>query len=238
MISLNKLLLLRKGGNLMFRFTKKEETILLVIIITLVIGSGFIIANYLQERETEASFVAVEADSQMEVTDSSVKINEKQPRKRETKKGKQEILVQIGGEVRRPGVYKLQKGSRIFQVLKKAQGATANADLDRINLAKRLRDEEKVIIPHRPTKASQVKNDGLKAVNSRAKSNQRQTKKINLNLASRSELKKLYRIGPALAQRIIEYRNQHGGFKKIAEIKKVSGIGEKTYQRNKEKLTI
>jgi competence protein ComEA len=228
----------------MLRFTKKEEIILLVIIITLAIGSSLIIVNYFKVQDESTGFLVTEAKSSIKA-DPSPDNNQQQANQNEIKEYKNDkgdyILVQIGGEVNRPGVYKMKEGDRVFHLLKKAKGATSQADLDMINLAKGLQDEERIIIPQKADKKekqyeSSNKISTMNKTTSTAKQNG--SGKININRASKDKLMVLYRIGPALAERIIEYRKKHGRFDKIIEVKNVSGIRQKTFQRNKEKLTV
>ncbi|ADL12125.1 helix-hairpin-helix domain-containing protein [Acetohalobium arabaticum] len=211
----------------MLRFTKREEMILLVIIITLVIGSGIIAVNYFTDKKSEKAFVA-DNTAKKSVESKEEKLEQKQ---QSEDKELDEILVQVGGEINQPGVYKLREGSRIFQLLDKAGGITSKADLDQMNLVKELKDGEKIIVPKEVTTEKKTAIQG---------DNQKKTEqdKINLNTATKNELQQLYRIGPALSDRIIEYRNQHGGFNKISELKEVSRIGEKIFQENKERLTV
>ncbi|MBM7623123.1 helix-hairpin-helix domain-containing protein [Sporohalobacter salinus] len=212
----------------MFRFTKREEVILLVVIITLVIGSGIITVKYFTGKDTEEVFVA---DSLEKETVKSKTETSKEEQKFANNKS-DKILVQVGGEVNQPGVYKLREGSRVFRLLDKAKGTTSKANLDQMNLVKKLKDGEKIIVPKK--NIIEEKSDKIK-VNNEERTDEN---KINLNTASKKELKELYRVGSVLAERIIEYRNRHGGFKDITELKKVSRIGEKTFQNNKERLTV
>lgn len=101
-----------------------------------------------------------------------------------------------------------------------------------MNLVKELKDGEKIIVP----KAEKTEEKETVVQEDNEKDTEQD--KINLNTASKSELQQLYRIGSTLADRIIEYRNQRGGFDNISELKEVSRIGEKIFQENKEQLTV
>ncbi|KYO64745.1 ComEA family DNA-binding protein [Thermovenabulum gondwanense] len=126
-----------------------------------------------------------------------------------------EIFVYITGAVKNPGVYKLRDGDRVKDLVEIAGGLDENADLLSVNLAKKLTDEEKIHIPRVDESGSEKSvKDG----------------RININTADETELDKLPGIGPSLAKRIIDYRNTHGPFKKIDEIKNVAGIGDKKFQ--------
>jgi len=148
------------------------------------------------------------------------------------------VLVDISGEVIKPGVYRLSEGVRINDVLVAAGGLTARADREwveaNINRAERVRDGMKIHIPLRG------KNNQFPITNFQTSSNNQITnsKIINLNTASLAELDSLPGIGPVMGQRIIDYRSKNGGFKNVEEVKLVEGIGEKLYEKIKDKIGI
>ncbi|SHE44724.1 helix-hairpin-helix domain-containing protein [Caloramator proteoclasticus] len=141
---------------------------------------------------------------------------------------KKEIQVYICGEVKKPGVYKINDDKRIIDLVYLAGGFTDNANLEAVNLATKLKDEDYIKIP---TKNKNEKDKGI--IDSRDDAD-----KININTASIEELKKLPRIGDALAKRIIEYRNKNGPFKRIEDLKNVSGIGDKMFENIKDLISI
>lgn len=150
---------------------------------------------------------------------------------------KEKIYVHIDGEIKNPGVYEMENGDRVFQLLEKAGGITENGDLSSINLSKKLIDGEKIIIfakkaPENEINLSNEANIDLHKDNT-AKSNL-----ININTADQKTLEELPGIGPTLAQRIIEYREKNGYFQSIEDIKKVSGIGEKRFEDIKDLITV
>ena len=140
------------------------------------------------------------------------------------------IEVYISGEVKKPSVYQLNEGDRIQKLVELAGGFTDKADTSQINLALRLKDEDYILVPQKQAAAN---NEGTAAVITSA-----QNSKININTADAAELEKLPRIGPALSQRIIDYRDKNGSFKDIKDIKKVSGIGDKMFENLKDKITV
>lgn len=145
------------------------------------------------------------------------------------------IYVDLSGAVIRPGLYHLSGEARVNDLLVAAGGLSAEADREwlsqSINLAQKLQDGVKIYIP---------------AVNEKIKNNNVESGeiagaivgKININLATKAELEALPKIGPATAQKIIDYRNTHGSFTTIEDLKKVSGIGEKTFEELKELITV
>ncbi|WP_322786105.1 helix-hairpin-helix domain-containing protein [Caldanaerobius polysaccharolyticus] len=143
-----------------------------------------------------------------------------------------EIYVDVSGAVKNPGVYKFKQGDRIIDAVNRAGGLMADADTSQVNLAKKLADEEKVYIPKKGEKLPQP------AANVSTVGGETPAEgKININTASLQELDTLPGIGPVIAQRIIDYRNQNGPFKSIEEIKNVSRIGDKLYEQIKDKIT-
>ncbi|MHA6252184.1 helix-hairpin-helix domain-containing protein [Oceanobacillus sp. CAU 1775] len=130
------------------------------------------------------------------------------------------ILVDIKGEVNKPGVYELKIDSRVNDVIKLAQGFTENADETQINLAQRVQDEMIIIVP-------KIAEDGALVENSPSPST---GGKVRINYATREEIETLNGIGPSKAQAIIQYREENGMFRVPEDLLQVSGIGEKTLQ--------
>jgi competence protein ComEA len=147
------------------------------------------------------------------------------------------IRVYVSGAVARPGVYTLSWDDRVEQAIGAAGGAIADADLLRVNLAERLHDEQQIYVPQKdevvtPVLPTAVPNPpGANMPSSPAA-------KININSASASELDTLPGIGPVLAQRIIDYRQTHGPFGKPEDVKKVSGIGDTTFERIRDLIIV
>jgi competence protein ComEA len=142
------------------------------------------------------------------------------------------IQVYICGEVKRPGMYKLKSGDRLYQVVEMAE-ALETAELKYLGMARELIDGETIIVPsieNNPGEAGQVP-----AHSSPGKANG----KININQADVDDLdKELPGIGPVIAQRIVDYRNNHGPFQKIEDLKNVSGIGDKIFNDLKDLVTV
>ena len=140
------------------------------------------------------------------------------------------IMVDIKGFVTYPGVYEVLADSRIQDVVELAGGLSPEANPLTFNLAQKVRDEMVIYIggpddPEVTSQAFETSEEGESLV-------------VNLNEASKEELMQLNSIGPAKADNIIQYREDHGGFKTIEELKNVSGIGDKTFENLKDNLSI
>jgi competence protein ComEA len=143
-----------------------------------------------------------------------------------------EISIYICGEINKPGVYTLNEGDRLIKLIGMAGGFTEKADSESVNLAAKLLDEDFIKIPSKIVSGSDISLSGtnLSSTNSNGK--------ININSASKEQLETLPRIGEAIAQRIIDYRENTGRFKDIKDIMNVSGIGDKIFENIKDKITV
>lgn len=150
------------------------------------------------------------------------------------------IMVDIGGEVNTPMVAELEEGSRVEDAINAAGGVTGNADLTEINRAAFLEDGDKILIPTRMDgdagEESVVGSAGTTDSSSEGGYAAYSDSRININTAGSEELQQLDGIGPVTAEKIIEYRKNNGKFKTIDDIKNVSGIGEKTFEKLKEHI--
>ncbi|WIF94441.1 helix-hairpin-helix domain-containing protein [Caminicella sporogenes] len=199
----------------MDKFSKREIFLLTIIFIMTSVIIGFKVKS--QEEPIIVEKTEVES------------IKEKTLDEIETK----EIIVDIWGAVKNPGLVVLREGDRINDAVLKAGGLTEKADRKRINLAKRVYDEQKIIIPEKGEEFQKIKaagNDiGHDILNDY---------KININTASKLELMSIKGIGEAYAERIIEYRQKNGPFKNIEELKNIKGIGEKRFKAIKEYIKL
>lgn len=150
------------------------------------------------------------------------------------------MLVHVVGAVQTPGVFPLAPGARVIDAVNAAGGFADDADRGALNLARAVADGEQIFVPRigetppepPPGAAAPGGSDpGTSAGNgSGGGAGGGATGLVNLNTASQAELETLPRIGPKLAQRIIEYREQHGGFGSVDELRNVAGIGDATFE--------
>ena len=140
------------------------------------------------------------------------------------------ISVYASGAVRKPDVYNLPTGSNVKDLIAAAGGATADADLDRINLALRLSDQMQIYVPRKGEAVPPPASGGSTPGSTGAL--------VNINTATVEQLDTLPGIGPSLAQAIIDYRAQNGPFKKIEDINNVKGIGDVLFAKIKDKITV
>ena len=134
----------------------------------------------------------------------------------------QDIMVHVTGAVKTSGVYSLPRGARVLDALDAAGGVREGADVECLNLAALLQDGQKIHVPFVQQHDEPVQVDG----------------RIDLNSATAKELESLPGIGPELARRILEYRRINGRFSSVDDLKKVSGIGDKTLENLRPLVTL
>jgi competence protein ComEA len=133
-----------------------------------------------------------------------------------------QLYVDVAGAVRHPGLYRVPAGSRVAMAIERAGGLSRRGDRTGVNLAAPLQDGQQVIVPVRGSAAPAASSSAGAAAPSNGP--------ISLSQASEAQLETIDGIGPALAGRIIQYREAHGGFHSIDELKQVSGIGDKRFE--------
>jgi competence protein ComEA len=138
-------------------------------------------------------------------------------------------LVHVAGAVRRPGVYRLRGGERVQDAVRRAGGARHGADLNAINLAAKVADGQQVVVPRRgaaggastTVAAASPSGDGAAGGGGPPQA------PVSLNSATAEQLDTLDGVGPATAQKILDWRTQHGGFQSVDDLSEVPGIGPK-----------
>lgn len=145
------------------------------------------------------------------------------------------LIIDIGGEVNEPKVIELPEGSRVGDAIEAAGGITDEADMTDINQAAFVSDGEKIFIP---SKLDEGENDPGGEASYGSQNSGYADGKININTADSQQLQQLNGVGPATAEKIISYREENGRFRSIEDIKNVSGIGDKTYEKLKEHIKV
>ncbi len=181
---------------------------LIIVLILIALQSGCE-----KEQELLLEDIQLEETEREGVPDESEKLEESK------------IFVHVCGEVKKPGVYELEPGSRIYEAIEQAGGTTPQAAKDSLNQAEVLEDGQKIYVPSKKELAEQESKgmtDG----------------KVDLNQASKEELMTLSGVGEAKADAIIQYRQQQGGFDSIEEIMEIEGIKEGVFGKIKDQITV
>ena len=134
------------------------------------------------------------------------------------------LYVHVAGAVRQPGLIRVPAGTRVATALERAGGPTRRADLTLVNLAARVQDGQQIVVPAAGA-AGRPASEALPGA------------KVQISTATAEQLDEIDGIGPTLAERIIEYRDAHGGFRSLDELSQVDGIGEKRLETLKRGLT-
>ncbi len=190
----------------------------IVIIFVIIIGIGFI-KNKIDENSYNKIYENLELENITNVNQNMENAEES------FEEQENKMKVYVTGAVNNPGVLELNEGSRIEDAINLAGGVRDNANLEEVNLAYCLEDGQKLYIPNVNEKEVEYLSteNGDKVIEGDENSD---TLKVNINTGGVEELKKLPGVGEALAQKIIDYRNENGKFKTVEDLKNVSGIGE------------
>ena len=203
---------------------KKQKIIVVVLIIIMCIVIGYYIISKTEKYDySDIEKISNIIEEDQEVDDNIIE---------------NKIVIHITGEVEE-GVIELEKGARISDAIEEAGGTTEEADLSNVNLAYSLSDGQKVKIPNINEKDEEIIVVEEKAGdNIIIEGNKSKEEKININKAAQTEIETLPGIGPSTALKIINYRNEHGKFKNIEDIKNVSGIGDSKFENIKEYICV
>lgn len=201
-------------------FTKKELIVILIVVLISIsfVGYKFIFTDLIQAKEEP-----------LEIISQSFEIQDQDTDNKEIAEEDTTIMIHISGQVYYPGLIELKSGSRVKDAVDLAGGLKKDADIDRINLAKKLVDEEKLYVP---LKGEELSVDLAMEI-STTTSTSATSSKINLNTCSKEQLMSLPGVGEVTATKIIDYRSTNK-FKTIEDIMNVSGIGSKKFEALKE----
>ena len=146
------------------------------------------------------------------------------------------VKVDVKGSVQKPGVYEFTMGDRVTDVINKAGGLQDEADSGQVNMAQLVEDEMVIYIP----KKGEIVESSMQTVPQRNETGggSETNEKININKATSEELQELPGIGPSKADAIVQKREELGSFQTIEDLKEVTGIGEKTFEKLRESITV
>lgn len=144
--------------------------------------------------------------------------------------GSSEVKVHVVGAVARPGLYSLKSNQRAADAIDAAGGPTAAADLNQVNLAAKLADGQQLLVPEKGAAPANGSNGVSGGGTGAGAGGGAAAGPVSLNAATAAQLEELDGVGPKTAQKIIEYREAHGGFKSIEELMEVPGIGQAKFE--------
>jgi competence protein ComEA len=148
------------------------------------------------------------------------------------------VVVAVTGRVRRPGLLRLPVGARIADVLDAAGGVLPGTDIAFLNLARKVTDGELIVVGVTPPPGAAPGGAGGGEGGSGGEAGREGGAPVNLNTASLDQLQTLPGVGPVLAQRILDYRQAHGGFRSVADLRQVSGIGEARFAQLRDLVSV
>ena len=162
----------------------------------------------------------------------AVALDGAQPKAEAQPGSRRRVWVHVAGAVRRPGLYRVASDARAGVAVDAAGGLARRADLRAINLAATVRDGQQIVVPargERPVGATAAGPSGDTPGAGTAGRGAQAGAKVSLSTATVEQLDALDGIGPTLAQRILQWRDAHGGFKSVEQLREVDGIGEKRF---------
>jgi len=210
---------------------RRQQLIILLLVGVILFSGGYRLAQ-VKERSAEKAKPALET-----VDENKAK----------------EVTVHVFGAVLKPGVYQMPQGARVIDAINMA-GPAGESDLDSLKLASKVTDGQDIFVPVKSeTDPTAVGSKQGTAISPAGKTGQNVFNAtggvnsgsavtanglVNINTAGQNELDTLPGIGPAYAQRIIQYREANGPFNSIEDLKNVSGIGDKTFEKLKDRITV
>ncbi|MGV3467329.1 MAG: helix-hairpin-helix domain-containing protein [Heyndrickxia sp.] len=200
-------------------FLFKNKMILLGIgVLSLAIYVYFYQQRSVEQKNNEISFSPIEEVQEVENNQDENKENGK-------------MMIDVKGAVLHPGVYDGNEEERVIDLIQKAGGFQKKADQRKVNLAEKVHDEMVIYVP----KKGENPDNELNFETTIASPD---NNKVNINTADLEQLQTLTGIGPSKASAIIEYREKNGGFKKVEDLTNITGIGEKTFEKLRDSITV
>jgi competence protein ComEA len=203
-----------------------EHKIYLIIAVII----AFAALYYFLEERKSSSEINVE-----EIVPTAIIEEEEviQPTQNQTKVA-ESFIVDVKGQVKMPGVYSSSPEERVIDVVQRAGGLTENADESKVNFAEHVQDAMVIYIPAKGEEG----NIPQELTSNPSDTGGTKQGKINLNKADENELQNLPGIGPSKAAAIMEYRETNGPFKSVEDLKNISGIGDKTFDKLKDLISV
>ncbi len=209
--------------------TKKKAIVVVVAIAAVILGGYFF---FVQSEPKQVENDPVFSDMAQEEKEVTKPVEAEEPAV---------IKVDVKGAVQTPGVYMAEPGDRVIDLIAAAGDFTKNADLDKVNLAQLVEDQMVIYVPRVGEEEVEVAGTlsapgtGANGAENATSSNNSQ---VNLNTATQTELETLTGIGPSKALAIIEYRETTGKFQQIEDLKNIPGIGDKTFEKLQDSITV
>ena len=238
-----------KNYLLKYKIYIKAAAVSVAIIVVAFIGYGWLHrpAGTLPDQQNDQKFSHADDVEDEDLDDDSHNHNndydgtkergKAKSKKRGSSSSKDAITVDITGEVANPNVYGLAEGSRVKDLIEAAGGLTENADISKINRARPLKDGEKIYIRSKE-EAANGGDSSANVADTDAENTGTGDSKVNINTATKEQLIALPDIGPAMADRILEFRQNNGQFSSIDQLSQVKGIGANRLNKLKNYLTI
>ena len=212
--------------------TKKNAIVVVVAIVVAVLGYYFFFLQSEPKQSENNPIFSEITEENMEVAEEEVEVQETVM-----------IKVDVKGAVQIPGVYIAEPGDRVIDLIAAAGDFTKDANLNKVNLAQLVEDQMVIYVPTvgeeeedvLGTSSTPTGGVGMIGTEGIATSNKDQ---VNLNTATQAELETLTGIGPSKAIAIIEYRETTGKYQQIEDLKNIPGIGDKTFEKLKDSITV
>lgn len=210
------------------RMLKRAARVLLILNIVLLFCTGCE-----KEKNEELQILELEEKAEQSVDEKSADPNGHTEKSEDTEKEQNSIFVYVCGAVNAPGVYELPGDARVYEAIACAGGVREDAAEEYINQAQIVADGERIYIPTK----EEAEQGTVESVLTQPDGGNAE-EKVNINTASRDELKTLSGIGDSKADSIIQYRETHGAFRNIEELMNVEGIKEGVFNKIKDRITV
>ena len=192
-------------------------------------------------------FIMRTGDNEIKLDKSDItseeQISDKTSNEQDTETSSDVVICDVSGAVKTPRVVELKKGSRISDAIDAAGGLSKNADITNVNRAAVVNDGDKILIPEEGKPQTDTQINSGQAIQSSDTDNNHTASgltsgKISINNADSTQLQTINGVGPVTADKIIAFREQNGGFTKIEQLKEISGIGDKTFEKMKDQVSL